>query len=109
MARSDSLFLPVSASAPNFPWRRAGFTFFLTLLALSVFGASFAVGYARVHEGRILPGVDVAGVSLAGLDRDAAQVKLRQNLPELWTGQLVIDIGNSSKSVAYADFGRDYD
>ena len=110
MARSDSLFLPLSTSASvGVPWRRAGFTFFLTLLALAVFGASFAVGYARVHEGRVLPGVDVDGVSIAGLDRDAAEVKLRQNLPELWDGNLVINIGSASQSVAFSDFGRDYD
>jgi vancomycin resistance protein YoaR len=104
------MFLPFSASASTgMPWRRVGFTFLLTLLALAVFGASFAVGYARVHEGRVLPGVDIDGVSLAGLDREAAEIKLRQSLPELWDGNLVIDIGGASESVAYSDIRRDYD
>ena len=86
-----------------------GFTFAVTLVALLTFGAAFAVGYARVNEGRILPGVDVNGVALAGLDRASAEAKLRQSLPDLARGQLVIDIGTSSQSVPYSAFDRDYD
>lgn len=110
MARSEPLYLPYPTSAtPRVPWRRAGFTFLLTLLAIAIFGASFAVGYARVHEGRVLPGVDVSGVSLAGLERAAAENKLRQSLPDLWSGQLVMDVGGASESVPFSDFRRDYD
>ena len=86
-----------------------GFTFAVTLVAILTFGAAFAVGYARVNEGRILPGVDVNGVSLAGLDRASAEAKLRQSLPDLARGQLVIDIGTSSQSVPYSAFDRAYD
>ena len=86
-----------------------GFAFAVTLLAILVFGAAFAIGYGRVNEGRILPGVDVAGVSLSGLDRASAAAKLRQSLPSMSSGQLVIDIGSSSESVPYSSFGRDYD
>jgi vancomycin resistance protein YoaR len=89
--------------------RRMGFTFAVTLVAVLIFGAAFAVGYARVNEGGILPGVDVAGVSLAGLDRASAEAKLRQSLPDLASGQLVIDIGTSSESVPYSAFDRNYD
>ncbi|MEA2677379.1 MAG: hypothetical protein QOJ81_1520 [Chloroflexota bacterium] len=89
--------------------RRMAFTFGVTLLAVMLFGAAFAVGYARVNEGRVLPGVDVAGVSLSGLDRPSAAARLRQTLPDLSRGQLVIDIGDASKSVPFAAFGRDYD
>ncbi len=86
-----------------------GFTFAVTLVAMAIFGAAFAVGYARVNEGRILPGVDVAGVSLSGLDRASAEARLRQSLPDLASGQLVIDIGTSSRSVPYSAFARNYD
>jgi vancomycin resistance protein YoaR len=89
--------------------RRMGFTFAVTLVAILTFGAAFAVGYARVNEGRILPGVDVAGVSMAGLDRSSAEARLRQSLPDLSRGQLVIDIGTSSQSVPYSAFDRNYD
>ena len=30
--------------------------------SIVLFGSAFAVGYARVNEGRVLPGVDVGGV-----------------------------------------------
>jgi vancomycin resistance protein YoaR len=110
MARSEPISFGYSAPANlGVPWRRAGFTFLLTLLAIAIFGASFAVGYARVHEGRILPGVDVGGVSLAGLDRTAAVNKLRQSLPDLSGGQLIIAIGPTSQSVTYSALRRDYD
>ena len=108
--RSDPYASPyVKSSQRGYRWRRAGFSFVLTLVAIFVFGASFAVGYARVHEGRILPGVGVAGVSLAGLDRAQGESALRQSLPSLADGRLVIDINGDKQPVSYASFRRDYD
>lgn len=89
--------------------RRMGFTFGVTLLAIALFGSAFAVGYARVNEDRVLPGVDVGGVALAGLDRPSAANRLRQSLPDLSRGNLVIDIGDISKSVPFSAIDRDYD
>jgi vancomycin resistance protein YoaR len=89
--------------------RRMAFTFGVTLLAVTLFGSAFAVGYARVNEDRVLPGVDVGGVELAGLDRPSAANRLRLSLPELSQGNLVIDIGDSSTSVPFSAIGRDYD
>lgn len=89
--------------------RRMAFTFGVTLLAIALFGSAFAVGYARVNEGRVLPGVDVGGVALAGLDRPSAANRLRQSLPDISQGRLVIDIGDISKSVPFAAIDRDYD
>ena len=110
MARTQPLSIGVTPhSLIAEPMRRMGFTFAVTLVSILTFGAAFAVGYARVNEGRILPGVDVAGVSLAGLDRASAVATLRQSLPDLTGGQLVIDIGTSSQSVPYSAFGRTYD
>ena len=63
-------------------WRRGAFAFVLTLVAILVFMASFAVGYARVNEGKVLPGVDVAGVSLSGLTRDQAAAIEREGALE---------------------------
>lgn len=85
------------------------YAFGVTLLAVVLFGAAFAVGYARVNEGRVLPGVDVGGVSLSGLDRPSAAARLRESLPSLTQGELVIDIGDSSSSLPFAAIGRDYD
>jgi vancomycin resistance protein YoaR len=91
------------------PWRRGALTFAVTFIAIAVFAASFAAGYARMHDGRVLPGVEVAGTSLAGLERPAAEAELRQTLPSLSSGALVIDVDGAQHSVPYAQFGRDYD
>jgi vancomycin resistance protein YoaR len=108
--RSDPYVIPYAGPASSgYPWRRASFAFVLTLVAIVVFGASFAIGYARVHQGRVLPGVEVAGVSLAGLDRGQAETRLRQSLPPLSDGRLVIDIGGTPTAIPYTDFDRDYD
>jgi vancomycin resistance protein YoaR len=108
-ARSDPLAIRYSASASRVPWRRGGFTFLLTIVAIVVFAASFAVGYARIHDGRVLPGVEVSGHSLAGLSRTEATSKIREELPSLSGGQLVVNVGDTQQAVAYKDFGRDYD
>ncbi|MDL2335734.1 MAG: peptidoglycan binding domain-containing protein, partial [Chloroflexota bacterium] len=120
MARTQTLPIGISPHPlTGAPMRRMGFTFGVTLLAFVLFGAAFAVGYALVNEGRIMPGVDVGGVSLSGLDRSAAAAKLTEALPDLGAGNLVIDIGDctsaagvggcSSKSVPFAAFDRHYD
>ena len=109
-SRSDPYAIPYAkTSARGAGIRRGVFTFLLTLLAIIVFMASFAVGYARVNEGKILPGVSVDGVSLAGLTRDQASTKLQASLPSLAAGNLAIDIDGSSKSVPYSSFKRTYD
>src|SRR5215213_4200143 len=94
--RSDPYAVPyIKPRSSSIAWRRGAFTFALTLVALLVFSASFAVGYARVHEGRVLPGVDVNGVSLAGLNRSQAEAKLRESLPSVGSGALVINLGQT--------------
>jgi vancomycin resistance protein YoaR len=83
--------------------------FVLTLLAALAFFAAFAVGYIAYHEGRVLPGVTVAGIPLGGLDRAAAEAALREQLPSLAGGQLSVTVDGVVHHVAYADIGRDYD
>ncbi len=108
--RSDPYAIPYARpKSRRNSWRRGGFTFVLTLVAIVVFGASFAVGYARVNEGRVLPGVQVADVSLAGLDKAQSEAALRDALPSLSNGNLVVDLNGVQKSIGYSSFGRDYD
>lgn len=109
-SRTDPYAVPYAKSNPRgFGWQRGAFTFLLTLVAILVFAASFAVGYVRVHEGKVLPGVDVAGVSLAGLSRDAAAAKLTESLPSLSGGNLTVDVNGAQQTVPYSSFGRGYD
>lgn len=108
--RSDQYVIPYAkSSARRGGWRRGTFTFVLTFVAILVFMASFAVGYARVNEGKVLPGVDVAGVSLAGLSRAEAANKLQELLPSLSSGNLAVSVNGTQQSVPYASFDRTYD
>src|SRR3954469_22104215 len=108
--RSDPYAIPYSKSRTGMrDWRRGAFTFLLTLVAIVVFMASFAVGYARVNEGKVLPGVSVDGVSLSGLTRDQAAAKLQSSLPNVAAGNLVVDINGTQESVPYSSFNRGYD
>ncbi len=103
---------PLTSSFPvgsRFGWARLAFTFVLTLSAILVFGATFAIGYARMNDGRVLPGVDVAGVDVAGLSRSSAEARLRAELPRINAGTLSVRIANVVTDIPYADFERNYD
>ena len=99
----------VPSARRGFPWPRAAFAFGITLFAILAFTTAFAAGYAAFHQGRVLPGVSVGSVSLAGLDRDAAQTALRRALPDLCSGRLSVRIGDRQAVITYAEIGRDYD
>ena len=94
--------------ASGFAWRRLFFAFALTLLAVCLFALAFAYGYVRMHQDRVLPGVDVAGVSLAGLDRAQAETVLRESLPSLASGQLTVRFADEQALISYSAIGRDY-
>ncbi len=99
----------VPAPWRGFAWHRAAIAFGLTLLALFVFAAAFAAGYAAFHTGRVLPGVDVAGVPLAGLTPSQAVAELRRELPDVSNGSLSVRVGDSERQIPYAAIDRDYD
>jgi vancomycin resistance protein YoaR len=83
--------------------------FIVAVMALAAFAVSYALGYAALHDGRMLHGVDVAGVSLAGLDRTQAEARLRTELPPLSKGHVTVRIGAHEERIPYLDIGRDYD
>src|SRR5688500_1770386 len=107
-SRTDS-FPAAYAPARRFAWGRLGFTFAVTLSAIMVFGASFAVGYARMNEVRVLHGVEVADGDLAGLTTRTAGAKLREKLPRLSDGELAVRVGDVVGSIPHSDLNRDYD
>ncbi|MGZ3642087.1 MAG: hypothetical protein ACXVAI_07475, partial [Candidatus Limnocylindrales bacterium] len=96
--------------ADRFAWlRRAGFGFALGAALLVVAALAFLVGLGVAYDGRVLPGVSVSGVELAGLDRTAAEAKLREALPALDSGRLTVTLDGQSRAITYRDLGRDYD
>ena len=107
--RTDTLPPLVLSPATGFPWRRLAFSFLLAVIAVALFAFTFGYGYMRAHEGRVLPGVTIGGVSLAGLDRAQAETRLRESLPSLSSGGLAVRFAGEVGTVTYADIGRDYD
>ena len=64
-------------------WRRFALFFVGTLLALLVVGAIGTYLYASSSAGHILSGVNIGGVSVAGLTPEAAKAKLLTALPDV--------------------------
>jgi vancomycin resistance protein YoaR len=90
-------------------WRRAVPAFAITAVVLVALVVAFAIGYDAIHASKVLPGVDVAGVQVGGLDRAAAEAQVRAALPSLSAGQLQVRVGDAVESISYSDIGRDYD
>lgn len=99
----------VPTMSRDFAWHRLAAAFGLTLLVLLTFAAAFAAGYASFHNGRVLPGVEVGGVALGGMDRATAERTLRRTLPDVSAGALTVRVGNLEERIGYAELGREYD
>lgn len=105
----------IAAAQPAARWRlsiqlrhvAAGFV--ATLLAAAVFAVGAALTIGLLNDGRVLPGVQIGGVALGGLDRAAALERLRTVLPSVTTGSATVLVGADSVQVPYAEIGRGYD
>jgi vancomycin resistance protein YoaR len=97
------------AVRPSLLGRRFWLSFFGTLLlgTASVVAASLAVNVA--HEGRIMPGVRVAGVPLAGLDRAAAEARLRAELPAPGGGGITVSVGGTAVWLSNEELAHGWD
>ena len=83
---------------------------FAATLVLGMLGVAAASTVVALNVGdRALPGVSVGGISLAGLDRDAARARLVDELPPVDTGTAEIATAQLDQVVAFADLGRAYD
>ncbi|HUH16983.1 MAG TPA: peptidoglycan binding domain-containing protein, partial [Methylomirabilota bacterium] len=92
------------------PERRAVLIgFFATLGAALLLLATISLSVGFATAGTVLSGVSVGGVQLAGLDRAAAEDRLRERLPSMADGQVTILVGDVQRVVAYADIGRQYE
>ena len=106
---TDSATFEIGTTARFAPLRPWLLGFGLALVTLALAAAGFLVGLSVVYDGRVLPGVSVQGVPLAGLDRAAAAARLRGALPPIDSGRLVLQLDGDSRSIAYRTLGRDYD
>jgi vancomycin resistance protein YoaR len=99
----------VPSAVRDFAWRRSALAFAITLLAIAAFAVAFAAAYAGFHQDRVLPGVSVNSVSIAGLDRGDAEATLRGGLPSVSSGALTVHLGAQTATIPYAQIARDYD
>jgi len=89
--------------------RSAGIGFGTTMFAglLALIGASTAIG---VNVGSaVMPNVSVAGVPLAGLEREAAAARLAEALPSLSAGTVTLAVGQDEYAIPYAEIGRGHE
>ena len=75
------------------------------LLALGV-GAGAMYAYDQQYVGRVLPGVQVGGLDLSGLDAATAAERLRSAYADLGKGQVTITGPAGGRTIRYADIGR---
>lgn len=102
LSRPRALFLPGAA--------RRGFLlgFIGTLVVGLGLLVGLSIGIGLTYDGRALPGVRVGGVSVAGLDRAAAEARLRSSLPSLTTGVVTVVVDGAGIEVPYEELGRGY-
>jgi vancomycin resistance protein YoaR len=105
---TETQSLPVTSRLSRLRWRRFLLAFGATLVVLVVVAAVATFVYASGNQGRILPGVSIGGVSVAGLTPVDAKARLMGALPDVSAGALTIKAGSVEQKVAYADIGRAY-
>jgi vancomycin resistance protein YoaR len=95
--------------AGSHPARSALVGFSATLLAglLLLAAASIAIGV--VAGSRVLSGVSVGDVSVAGLDRAAVADRLQAQLPAVDTGEATVRVGETQLTVPFSELGRRYE
>ena len=98
-----------TAATPGSPWLRLFVAFVGSAIAGAGLLLALLVGIQAAYAGRALPGVNVAGVDVAGMTRDAAAASLEASLPSLTNGTLSLVIGDETLPLRYGDLGREYD
>jgi len=86
-------------------------TRFFVAFLLSVFvglivGAGALYAFDRNYTGRILPGVSVGGIDLAGLSPDEATARLESSFASFREGRAVLTSGDVDMVIDYADVNR---
>jgi vancomycin resistance protein YoaR len=76
------------------------------LVLVGAFGAGALLAYDRQYADRIVPGVTVDGVDVAGLDRAAATALLAEKLAGYADGQVTIRTSLGSATIPYSALGR---
>ena len=106
---TDTQLIPADSRLRTLRWRRFLVAFLLSLGVLVALAAAAAFAYSSMHQGKILPGVAIAGVDVAGLTPAQAQDRLEASLPDVSSGAMLVHVGSVERRVAYTDIGRHYE
>ncbi len=106
---SESITFETQTSPPTRGVRYAILGFIVAVAFVAILAVGFQAGLAVAYESKAMPGVTVAGVSVAGMDRATAEAALRASLPALGEGEVALTVDGQSVSIPYASVARDYD
>lgn len=86
-------------------------TRFFVAFLLSVFvglivGVGALYAFDRTYTGRVLPGVTVGGIELAGLTPDEATARLESSFASMREGRAVLTSGDVEMVIEYSDVNR---
>lgn len=99
------------AMAPTIVRAYSARTRFFVAFLISVFvglvvGAGALYAFDRQYTGRILPGVSVGGIDLAGLTPEDATARLESSFASFREGQVVLTSGDLEMTIPYSDVKR---
>jgi vancomycin resistance protein YoaR len=106
---TETITFEAQTAPPSRGWRYGFLGFIVAVAFVAVLAAGFMAGLAVAYQSRAMPGVDVAGVSVAGMDRATAEAALRASLPALGDGQITVTVDGEPVALPYDSVARDYD
>ena len=99
----------MSAAPRRLPVARLLFAVIAGFVLAASVGSGALFAYQGRYTDRIYPGVRVAGLDVAGLDREAASALLGTTLASYGAGSVVITAGTHTVELSDADLGRRVD
>jgi len=106
---TESIAVPAAGSATrgrSWSWLLAVFGILFGILAAVALTAGLVVAADQQYDGRVLPGVHVAGADLSGMDRDEARAALSAALAPYGEGTVVVEARAGTEEIPYAKIGR---
>ena len=80
--------------------------FLISVFVALVVGAGALYAFDRQYTGRILPGVSVGGIDLAGLSPEEATARLESSFASFREGSAVLTSGDLEMTIPYSDVKR---
>lgn len=99
---------PLEFNPPKF-LAKAGIVLGTALAITIAIGLLFSLGYQIVNFGRIMPGVQLAGINLSGVGRNEAVALLSQQLTYPLTGHVTLKYGDRTWTFTPTELGLHLD